>query len=142
MICHIPSSLLSPGPIYYSCRLPPCRRECAHTNTKYCTVCALAQWPNTHTHMHAHNRTFSNILFCPKQHISGRVCYPVFCSVVGTLQTSSHLHAEKSDVTLLPLPTCIKLHVADKWYIPFSLSPCFTCFIVPNFPWPDPINPE
>lgn len=49
MICHIPSSLLSPGPIYYSCRLPPCRRERAHTNTKYYTVCTLAQWPNTHT---------------------------------------------------------------------------------------------
>lgn len=121
MICHIPSSLLSPGPIYYSCRLPLCRRERAHTQILNTALCVRSHGGQTHTHTHAHHLTFSNILFCPKQHISGTVCCPVICSVVGTLQTSSNLHSKKSEIALLPLSICIQCHMADEWYFPFSL---------------------
>lgn len=39
MICHLPSSQLSPGPIHYCCRLPLCGRK------------------HTHTRAHRHTRT-------------------------------------------------------------------------------------
>lgn len=52
MICHIPSSLLSPGPIYYRCRLPPCRRERAHTQILNTALCVHLHSGQTHTCMH------------------------------------------------------------------------------------------
>lgn len=91
-----------------------------HTQILNTVLCVHLHSPRTHTH--THTLTFSNILFCPKRHISGAVCYRVICSVVGTLQTSSHLHAEESDVTLLTLHICIKWHMAEKWYLSLSLS--------------------
>lgn len=33
MICHLPSSQLSPGPIHYCCRLPLCGRKHTHMHT-------------------------------------------------------------------------------------------------------------
>lgn len=67
MICHLPSSQLSPGPIYYSCRLPLCRRKHAHArthkNAKHSGV--LLKQTNTHTVF------FTNISFFPvKSNIS------------------------------------------------------------------------
>lgn len=52
MICHLPSSQLSPGPIYYSCRLPLCGRKHAHTqmpDTVTCVhTCTMLRQTNTH----------------------------------------------------------------------------------------------
>ena len=61
MICHLPSSQLSPGPIYYSCGLPLCGRKHAHTqmlNTVTCAYMHCASSKQTHTHTHTHTLSF------------------------------------------------------------------------------------
>lgn len=95
MICHIPSSQLSPGPIYYSCRLPLCgKKTCTHT-----------QMLNTVTfaHMHcaqANTQTvfFQYLVLSKAAHLRHSLlsCHRFSCtnrSRNSTLQTSPHQHA-------------------------------------------------
>lgn len=118
MICHIPSSLLSPGPIYYSCRLPPCRGECAHTDTKYCTVCALAQWPNTH----ACTQSDFFQYFYSVQHNISQGQFAILSSALLWELSKLHLICTlKNQMLHFSRCLCIKWHMADKWYFTFSL---------------------
>lgn len=88
MICHLPSSQLSPGPIYYSCRLPLCgRKKCTHTNAQHCNVC---------THMHSvrankHTQSFPSLLI-------------------------SHSFQLKARYLWLSLPSChLRYRTQQKW---------------------------
>ena len=80
--------------------------------------------PHTHAHTHI---VFSNILFCPKQHISGAIfAIESSCSVVqnwsgnSTLQTSSYRLSENhpshclKNVALPEVLLCIKWLIADN----------------------------
>lgn len=80
MICHLPSSQLSPGPIHYCCRLPLCSR----------CVRALALLDNVYRQANVH------MLFPP------HVPFPVFKSSILQLRRrliSCHLrrHTDKTE---------------------------------------------
>lgn len=82
MICHLPSSQLSPGPIYYCCRLPLCGRKHAHThrhthtNAKYCSMDIVLEQTRTHTLFFPISHSFKlkatylrhSLLSCPLRH--------------------------------------------------------------------------
>lgn len=142
MICHIPSSLLSPGPIYYSCRLPPCRREHAHTNTKYCTVCALARRPGTHAHARTHADFFQYLVLSKATYLRHSL---LSCHLLCCRNSPNFISSSRWRIGCYTSHIAYLHKVAHGWqavFVSLSFSPSFTCFIAPNFSRPDPINPE
>lgn len=163
MICHLPSSQLSPGPIHYCCRLPLCSTRHAHIRTHtqiLSSVCAHAFLDTVYRQTNIHTLFLPHMPFSPfKSSILylGTVWYHVICAIIQTKQKLAKLFpcgVLSSEKQRHPLhsfehqilhfsrsPPGIKWHMADEslWYL--LLAPCIMFFIVPNFQQLDLINP-